>query len=134
MKKLVALFVGVAFAVTTAGFAVAQTAPAEKKTETKKTQMKKAPSKSASGTVKSAGADSVVVAGKAKGKETEWTFAVDPKTSIKKAGKSITAADIKEGDSVSVRYTEQDGKATAHSIAVRAGKMAKKAPAPAEKK
>jgi hypothetical protein len=139
VKKLVALFVGVAFATTTAGLAVAQTAPApaEKKTETATTKTKKMPSKNASGTVKSASADSVVVAGKVKGKETEWTFAVDPKTSIKKAGKSVTAADLKEGDQVSVRYMEMDGKATAQAITVRGGSMAKKAPAakaPAEKK
>jgi ribosomal protein S1 len=135
VKKLIALPLAVVFALTTAGLALAQ----EKKPETMKsdtmksdTKMekkaeKKAPSKTANGTVKSASADSVVVAGKDKGKDAEWTFAVDPKTSIKKGGKAITAADIKTGDSVQVKYTEADGKAMAQSVTV-------KAPAAAAKK
>lgn len=134
MKKLIALPLALVFALGTAGFAVAQ----EKKAEEKKPEMKsdakmekkaekKAASKTANGTVKSATADSVVVAGKDKGKDAEWTFAVDPKTSIKKGGKAITAADIKTGDSVQVKYTEADGKAMAQSVMV-------KAPAAAAKK
>ena len=134
MKKLIALPLALVFALGTAGFAVAQ----EKKAEEKKPEMKsdakmekkaekKAASKTANGTVKSATADSVVVAGKDKGKDAEWTFAVDPKTSIKKGGKAITAADIKTGDSVQVKYTEADGKAMAQSLMV-------KAPAAAAKK
>src|SRR5215467_5490106 len=103
VKKLIALPVALVFALGTADFAVAQ----EKKPDTMKsdtmksdTKMekkaeKKAASKTANGTVKSASADSVVVAGKDKGKEAEWTFAVDPKTTIKKGGKAITAADVK---------------------------------------
>jgi len=128
VKKLIALPVALVFALGTAGFAVAQ----EKKPDTMKsdtmksdTKMekkaeKKAASKTANGTVKSASADSVVVAGKDKGKEAEWTFAVDPKTTIKKGGKAITAADVKTGDSVQVKYTEADGKATAQSVTVKA--------------
>lgn len=147
MKKLLSVFVAVAFAAGPAGLALAQTqpAPAEKKAEEKKAEEKKAPAaakkpaaKKASGTVKSAAADSLVVAGKEKGKETEWTFAVDPKTKIRRGGKDITAADLKAGDSVQVSYTEQDGKAVAQSVVARAVKAAK-APAnpcaakPAEK-
>jgi hypothetical protein len=75
--------------------------------------------------VKSASADGVVVAGKEKKKDVEWTFAVDAKTAIKKGGKSITPGDLKAGDSVHVRYVEMDGKAVAHSILVRSGGMAK---------
>ncbi len=147
MKKLLALFVAIAFAAGTTGFAVAQTtttpAPAtEKKADDKKMDKmgekkaeKKMPTKSASGTVKSAGADSVVVAGKEKGKDAEWTFAVDAKTMIKKGGKAITAGDLKAGDSVSVKYHEMDGKAVARAVTVRGGSMAKKEEAkPAEKK
>ena len=130
MKKLLALTVAIAFAAGTAGFAVAQTTapPAEKKADDKmeKKSEKKMPTKSASGTVKSAGADSIVVAGKEKGKEAEWTFAVDPKTSIKKGGKAVTASDIKPGDSVSVKYHEMEGKAMASAITVRGGSMVKK--------
>ncbi len=135
MKKLIALPLALVFALGTAGFVVAQ----EKKAEEKKSEMKsdakpmekkaekKPMAKTANGTVKTASADSVVVAGKDKGKDAEWTFAVDPKTTIKKGGKAITAADIKTGDSVQVKYTEADGKAMAQSVTV-------KAPAAAAKK
>ena len=146
MKKLIAMCVALLFAMGTAGLAVAQ----EKKAEEKKSEMKsdakmdkkekKAATKSASGTVKSASADSLVVGGKMKGKDEEWTFAVDPKTTIKKGGKAITAADVKAGDSVQVKYTEDGGKATAQSVMVKAAaakkaeKMDKMEPKPAEKK
>src|SRR6185436_13032509 len=121
VKKLIATCVAVVFALGTAGLAVAQ----EKKAEEKKSEMKsdakpaekkadkKPAAKTANGTVKSAAADSLVVAGKSKGKDEEWTFGIDSKTSIKKAGKSITPGDVKAGDSVTVRYTEDAGKMTA---------------------
>jgi len=149
VKKLIAMCVALVFAMGTAGLAVAQ----EKKAEEKKSEMKsdtkmdkkekKAAAKSASGTVKSASADSLVVGGKMKGKDEEWTFGVDPKTTIKKGGKAITAADIKAGDSVQVKYTEDAGKMTAQSVTVKAApakkaekmdKMDKTEPKPAEKK
>ncbi|MGH7387916.1 MAG: hypothetical protein ACREM3_00435 [Candidatus Rokuibacteriota bacterium] len=130
MKRLLALVVAAAFVTGTAGFAAAQ-APKDDK----KAAEKKMPSKNASGTVKSAAADSVVVAGKDKGKDAEWTFAVDTKTKIKKGGKDVTAADLKTGDSVAVRYMEHGGKAVAQAINVRAAGTAKKAETkPAESK
>lgn len=132
MKKLIATCVAVLFAVGAAGLAVAQ----EKKADEKKPEMKsdakmdkkekKPAAKSASGTVKSASADSLVVGGKMKGKDEEWTFGVDSKTSIKKGGKAITAADVKAGDSVQVKYTEDAGKAVAQSVTVKSA-PAKKA-------
>ncbi len=134
MKRLIALFVGVAFVAGMTGLAAAQT-PAPKadekmktdttKTDTTKTDKpaeKKIFSHTANGTVKSATPDGVVVSGKAKGKDIEWTFGVDTKTKIKKAGKDITAKDLAAGDSVHVRYKENDGKAVATSIIVRAPK------------
>lgn len=134
MKTLSALSLAVAFTASIVGAAVAQTATtppppaAEKKPDDKmeKKAEKKAPSKAASGTVKSATADSIVVAGKEKGKDAEWTFAVDPSTKIRKGGKSVTAADLKAGETVNVRYHDMDGKSMAQSIAVRGGGMAKK--------
>ena len=78
-----------------------------------------------------------------KGKDEEWTFGVDPKTAIKKGGKAITAADVKAGDSVQVKYTEDAGKMMAQSVTVKAApakkaekmdKMDKMEPKPAEKK
>jgi ribosomal protein S1 len=131
VKKLIALPLALVFALGTAGFVVAQEKKVEEKKSDAKPMEKKAEkkpmAKTANGTVKSAAADSVVVAGKDKGKDAEWTFAVDPKTSIKKGGKAITAADIKPGDPVQVKYTEADGKAMAQSVMV-------KAPAAAAKK
>ena len=147
MKRSVALLIALVFGIGFAGLAVAQTpapapatpapattpAPAQKPAETKKSSdMKKA--KTAQGTVKSASGDSLVVAGKEKGKDAEWTFAVDSKTAIRKSGKSITAADVKSGDQVSVRYMEHDGKATAMAVQVKPGASSAKATAPAEKK
>jgi len=76
-----------------------------------------------------------VVAGKEKGKDAEWTFAVDAKTAIRKSGKAITAADLKPGDQVQVRYMDHEGKATAMAVQVKPGATsAKAAPQPAEKK
>jgi len=153
VKKLIATCVALVFAVGTAGLAVAQ----EKKAEEKKSEMKsdtkmdktekkaekKPAAKSASGTVRLAAPESLVVGGKMKGKDEEWTFGVDSKTTIKKGGKAITAADVKPGDSVQVKYTEDAGKMTAQSVMVKAA-AAKKAekmdkadkmePKPAEKK
>jgi ribosomal protein S1 len=126
VKKLIALSVAAVFALGAAGLAVAQDKKADDKKMEKsdmkaeKKADKKPTTKTANGTVKSAAADSVVVAGKDKGKDAEWTFAVDPKTSIKKGGKAITAADIKAGDSVTVKYTEHDGKAMAQLVTVKA--------------
>ena len=140
MKRLIALAMGVAFVTGITGFAAAQTTttpPAtEKKAEEKKAggDMKKMSKKNASGTVKAASADSITVAGKDKGKDAEWTFAVDPKTTIKKAGKSITPADVKAGDSVSVQYMEHDGKPVASAVTVKPAPAAKTEAKPAEKK
>jgi len=103
--------------------AMAQT-PAS--TATKKSEATKSASRSVSGTVKSSSQDTVVVAGRDKGKDTEWTFSVEPTTHIRKGGKSIVAGDIKPGETVQVRFTEQGGKAMATSIMVKGGTAAKK--------
>jgi len=132
VKRALAAVVGVAFVFASAGLVVAQTpAPKseDKKMEDKKdTSMKKAPHHTAVGTVKTVGPDSVVVAGKAKGKDTEWTFALNDKTKIKKAGKDVTAKDLAVGDKVTVRYMDEGGKMTAMSVSASAGsKQAAKA-------
>ena len=135
MKRSLALLVALVFGFAAAGLATAQTtaptpAPAQATPATpaaptqKPAEMKRA--KNAHGTVKTASTDSIVVAGKEKAKEAEWTFAVDPKTAIRKAGKAITAADLKPGDRVAVRYVDQDGKAMAVAIQVRPGAAAAK--------
>jgi hypothetical protein len=146
VKKLLSIAIALVFFGSFVGIAAASgttTAPTEKKTEKaaekaekkadkaeKKAEKDAAKTKSAHGTVKSATADSIVVAGKEKGKDAEWTFAVDPKTKIKKGGKDATAADVKAGDSVQVKYTEDGGKATAQSVMAREPKAMKKAENP----
>ena len=121
MRKLVAL---AAFAALVAsGSAFAQD-PA--KADTKPT----GPTKTATGTVKSVAADSVVVTDKS-GKD--WTFSVDAKTAVQakgagtktakakaegKEGISITEA-IKAGDKVTVRYHDMGG--TMHAASIRVG-------------
>jgi hypothetical protein len=144
LKRLTALFAALAFVVGTTGFAAAQTTPAEKKADAPaatKPVEKKMPVKTATGTVKSVTADSVVVAGKDKGKDVEWTFSVNAKTQIKKAGKDVTAKDLAVGDAVNVRYMDHEGKSVASAINVRtkaaaAAKDTTKAPEskPADKK
>src|SRR5882672_6262048 len=113
VKRALAAVVGVAFVFASAGLVAAQT-PAPKHT--------------AQGTVKTVGPDSVVVAGKPKGKDTEWTFALNDKTKLKKAGKDVTAKDLAVGDKVTVRYMDEGGKMTAMSVSASAGsKQAAKA-------
>jgi len=143
VKRSVALLIAVMFGIGLAGSAVAQTTtpttptpattpPAQKPAEAKpKSDVKKA--KNAMGTVKSVSADSLVVGGKEKGKDAEWTFAVDSKTAIRKSGRAITATDLKPGDQVQVRYMDHEGKATAMAVQVKPGAASAKAQ-PAEKK
>ncbi len=142
MKKLLTLVVAAVFVGMTAGLVAAQTpqtSQAEKKAAPsvveKKMPEKRVVARSATGNVKSASVDMVVVAGKDKGKEVEWTFGIDAKTKIRKGSKDMAAADLKAGDPVSVRYMEHDGKAMAETINVRGATAAKKTEAkPAEKK
>ena len=139
VKRLFALLVGVAFVAGTVGFAVAQTgtttttdkkpAADTKVSDKKDTSMKKGSTKTASGTVKSASPDSIVVAGKEKGKDAEWTFAVDEKTKVKKGGKDTMAKDLAAGDRVTVRYMDHEGKATAMNVSASAPKKAETKPA-----
>jgi hypothetical protein len=120
VKRLLTLFATLAFAAGLVSPVAAQPSTTEKKapgkSEKADTSDTKAASKSARGTVKSASADSLVVAGKDKGKETEWTFSVDSSTKVKKGGKDASAGDLAAGDAVQVRYTEQAGKMVAQSV------------------
>jgi hypothetical protein len=138
VKRLFALLVGIGFVAGTVGLTAAQTAttttdkkPAAdtKMSDKKDASAKKSTTKTATGTVKSASPDSIVVAGKEKGKDAEWTFAVDDKTKVKKAGKDTMAKDLAAGDRVTVRYTEHDGKQTAMNVNVAAAKKADTKPA-----
>jgi len=88
------------------------------------------------GRVKSVSSGSLVVMGKSKGQGAEWTFVLDAQTRIRKEGKDVTAADLKEGDGVQVRYMEQGGKHIAQTVRARAvpPKSEAKPDKPAEKK
>jgi hypothetical protein len=125
VRMLAPLAVGFIVLVLTAGIASAQ-APAA--TPSADPKMQKAAAKKAmrnvSGTVRSSSNEAVVVTGRDKGKDAEWTFAVEPTTNIRKGSKSITAGDLKAGDAVQVRFIERDGKALADSILVKAAKKA----------
>ena len=128
MKRALAAIVGVAFVFASAGFVGAQTPPPATKTEEKKdTSMKKAPHHTAVGTVKTAGPDNLVVAGKSKGKDMEWTFATNDKTKVKKAGKEVAVKDLAPGDKVTVRYMDEGGKMTAMTVSASAAKQSAKA-------
>jgi hypothetical protein len=72
------------------------------------------------GRVKSVSSGSLVVMGKSKGQGAEWTFVLDAQTRIRKEGKDVTAADLKEGDGVQVRYMEHGGKHIAQTVRARA--------------
>ena len=133
MKKLIALIMGVAFVAGTTGISLAQgqttTTPKDDKKVEKPADAKKTATQNASGTVKAAAADNLVVTGKARGgKDTEWTFAVGGTTKIRKAGKDVTPADLAAGDLVLVRYHEMGGKNVAESVMVRPAKKAAEAP------
>ncbi len=141
MKKLIALLVSLAFTAGMAGSAAAQAQTPAAKPEEKKAAPaqaapadKKMPARTANGTVRSNTADGVVVAGKDKGKDTEWTFGVDAKTRITKAGKAITTKDLAAGDVVDVRYMDHEGKALASAITVKPGASKKAEAAKDEKK
>lgn len=137
MKRLFALLVGIAFVAGTVSVGAAQAATSTDKKPAADTKMsdkkdasaKKMTTKTATGTVKSASADSIVVAGKDKGKDAEWTFAVDDKTKVKKGGKDSMAKDLAAGDRVTVRYMEHDGKPTATNVNASPAKKAEMKPA-----
>ena len=153
VKSFVAPIIAVVFGIGSVGTALAQAtstapaqapstapattpAPAQKPAESKQKPME-AKAKKAHGMVKSASPDSVVVAGKEKVqgskemKDSEWTFAVDSKTAIRKSGKAVTTADLKAGDQVEVRYMDHGGKMTAVAIQIKPTTAAAK---PTEKK
>jgi hypothetical protein len=122
--KWTALLAAFALMIVTTGLAVAQT-PAAPPAEKQNKGTADVTAKSIDGTVKSASADRVVVIGKDHGRDAERMFVIDAATTLKKSGKDITAADLKSGDAVQVRYVEADGKAHADAITVQGPARAK---------
>ena len=133
-KKLFVLVLSAVSLASSVGLAAAQAKPEPAAQEKKGAEESKkvaepipakavGKDKNANGMVKAATADSLTVVGKDK---KEWTFAVDTKTSIKKAGKAVVATDLKEGDPVHVQFSDADGKPVAKAVTVKAGGTAKK--------
>ena len=74
--------------------------------------------RSVTGTVKKTTDKGLVVLGRETGqKDKEWAFVLDAGTRIDAGGKS--AAELREGDAVTVTYTNRDGKIVAQSITVK---------------
>lgn len=133
-KKLFVLVLSALFLASSVGLAAAQAKPEPAAQEKKGAEESKkvaeptpgkavGKAKNANGTVKAATVESLIVVGKDK---KEWTFAVDTKTAIKKAGKVVVATDLKEGDPVHVQFTDAEGKLLAKAVTVKAGGTAKK--------
>jgi hypothetical protein len=125
IRQATVWMVAAAFIVSLTGVALAQgtgttTTPAPKAPVAKKPTMHRA-----TGTVKSAAADSLMLmtVGKDK-KEKDWTFVLDKDTKFMKAGKAIEAKDIAEKDTATVAYTEAEGKMVAKTVTIQAAKAA----------
>ncbi|MBI3076557.1 MAG: hypothetical protein HYY85_06135 [Deltaproteobacteria bacterium] len=83
--------------------------------------------KQATGVVAKAAADSLTIKRKVKGQEQELTFSVTDKTSVRMGKEKKAIGDVKEGERVTVRYVEDDGKMTARSVTISPARPAKKA-------
>jgi hypothetical protein len=71
------------------------------------------------GTVKTTADDGIVVVGQdSDNKEKEWAFVVDAGTRIQAGGQGRAARDLRQGDRVTVTYTNRDGKVVAQSVTV----------------
>lgn len=115
MRFLTPFAIALIFSLGFAGHSPTEASPEPKVAQA---QTPKATARSVSGTVRSSSPDTVVVTGREKGKESEWTFAVEPTTNIRKGSKAIVASDLKPGDGVDVRFVERNGKPHVEMIRV----------------
>ena len=115
MRLLTSFAITLMLSLGPAAFAPADASPELKSAQA---QTPKAAARSVTGTVRSSSADTVVVTGREKGKDNEWTFAVEPTTNIRKGTKAIIASDLKPGDGVDVRFVERNGKPHVEMIRV----------------
>jgi Putative peptidoglycan binding domain len=75
--------------------------------------------RSVTGRVKMTTDKGLVVVGREAGqKDREWAFVLDPATRIESGGKAQVASELREGDAVTVTYTDRDGKVVAQSVKV----------------
>jgi hypothetical protein len=90
------------------------------KTESGRDEAKIGP-RTVTGTVKATTDKGFVVVGRETGqKDKEWAFAVDGATRVNAVGKAQTAKELREGDPVTVTYTNRDGKIVAQRVTVNA--------------
>jgi Domain of unknown function (DUF5666) len=111
MRQLIALL--------TAGFMMAMVGPVV--AQDKAAKPSKLETRTVNGRVQSTTGTAIVVRGMEKDKEGDWAFSVDDKTTVRKGGQGASAATLKEGDRVTVNYTERDGKVVAQSVTVTDG-------------
>jgi len=91
--------------------------PGAKPTPAAREDASKMGMRSVTGTVKTMTEKGLVVIGRETGqKDKEWAFVLDAGTRIEASGKSAT--DLREGDAVTVTYTNRDGKIVAQSVKV----------------
>jgi hypothetical protein len=77
--------------------------------------------RSVTGTVKKTTENGLVVVGREAGqKDKEWAFALDPGTRIDAGGKMKAVSELREGDAVTVTYTNRDGKIVAQTVKMNA--------------
>jgi Cu/Ag efflux protein CusF len=97
--------------------AVAQQKPAtDSKPEADRSKLG---ARSVTGTVKKTTDNGFVVVGRESGqKDREWAFVLDEGTRINADGKVRAAKELREGDAVTVTYTNRDGKIVAQSVKV----------------
>jgi hypothetical protein len=133
VKKMLAGLAAFAVTLGGVGATMAQTPSPPGQRATKPDETKTA-TQTAVGTIKATLPDSIVVVGKVKGQDVEWTFGVDTRTKVRKASKDVTATELRPGDPVQVRYLEQDGKTIAQHIAVTTPVKPKTEKAPPQKK
>lgn len=117
-----ALAIGIAL---TLAMSFAPATAQEKKTGDAGTTTTGATSMTVKGTVKSAQADGIVVSGQDQaklgtesGKDREWAFAINNKTTIRRGQETVMVTDLRVGDAVTVRYTEEGGKVVAQNVMV----------------
>ena len=72
---------------------------------------------SVTGTIKRTMDSGLVVVGRETGKaDREWAFVVDATTRVDRAGQAQGVSDLRQGDPVTVSYTNRDGKIVAQSV------------------
>lgn len=118
--RRVAAGIAVALALGTVGPVWAQSKDAKPMPEASRTADKATiGTRSVTGTVKSKSDHGLVVLGRESGQtDKEWAFALDPATKIDAAGKARQLAEMKEGEQVTVTYTNRDGKIVAQTVTV----------------